>query len=112
MFLDTLCVNTKVKLAWPSAGREMPSIFCSTHGPRSVFVVVPAVMTCHGQANLTVGRCTLRPRKCSVAASAVSTTDAIARRKMNTAAASTKPILPNGPPRNRRGPRARRGSGR
>ena len=44
------------------AGREMPSIFCSTHGPTSVSVVVPT-MDCHGHANLMLGRCTLSPTR-------------------------------------------------
>ena len=55
MSLDTLRVNTKLKLAWPSAGREIPSIFCSTHGPRLVVVVEPAVIPDHGQPNRTLG---------------------------------------------------------
>ena len=70
----------KLKLAWPRAGLKIPSIFCSTQGPRSVLVVVPVLIVCHGQANLIAGRWTLMPTKCRAAESAISTTDAIARR--------------------------------
>ena len=56
MLLDTLCVKVKLKFSVPRAGREMPWIFCSTHGPTSVSVVVPALTDCHGQASLTCGR--------------------------------------------------------
>ena len=89
MFLDTLWVNTKVKFAWPSAGLEIPSIFCSTHGPRSVLVVAGATawIACHGQPNFTLGRWTLIPTRCSAADSAIRTTDAIAWRKMSASSA-------------------------
>ena len=56
MLLVTLWVNVNVKFACPSAGREMPSIFCSTHGPRSTLGVEPALMVCQGQAKLMCGR--------------------------------------------------------
>src|SRR5262249_36455880 len=71
------------KVTRPSAGLEIPSIFCSTQGPRSVLVVVPAVMVCQGQANLMCGRCTLMPTRWKAADRAMSTTAAIARRKIS-----------------------------
>src|SRR5215472_4180253 len=83
MFLETVCVNRKLKFSVPRAGREIPWIFCSTRGPTMVFVVVPDEMDCHGQPNLMSGRCTLMPTRCSAADSAVSTTQAAARRKMS-----------------------------
>src|SRR5579875_2896208 len=88
MFLETLWVKTNVKFAVPRAGLETPSIFCSTHGPRSVSVVVPALIACHGQANLTCGRWTLTPPKCRVADSA---TAAIALRNTRHATATAAP---------------------
>jgi hypothetical protein len=59
MLLDTLWVKVKLKFSVPRAGLEIPSIFCSTHGPTSVSVAVPALIDCHGQDSLTCGRCTL-----------------------------------------------------
>ena len=56
MLLLTLRVKTKLKFSVPRAGREIPSIFCSTHGPISVSVVVPAAIDVHGQASLMFGR--------------------------------------------------------
>src|SRR5579875_1949514 len=85
MLLDTLWVNTKLKVTVPSAGREMPSIFCSTHGPTLVLVVV-AAPCCHGQASLICGRCTSTPANRNTADSAISAIAAIARR--NTSATS------------------------
>ena len=82
MFLDTLWVKTKLKFSVPSAGLEMPSIFCRTHGPICALVVLPAVIVCQGHANRTCGRWTLKPRKWNVADSAISTTEAITRRKI------------------------------
>src|ERR1022692_2558381 len=83
MFLDTLWVKKKVKFAWPRAGLEIPSIFCSTHGPRSVLAVVaPALIVCHGHANLMLGRRMFRPTRCRPADSPIRTTDAIARRNI------------------------------
>src|SRR5258708_663967 len=88
MLLLTLWVNVNVKFAWPSAGREMPSIFCSTHGPRSVLVVT--VLTTgvpdHGHSNRICGR--LRPRD---DASSPITSQAMAFLKISpmTAAATT-----------------------
>src|SRR6516225_8556300 len=83
MFLETVCVNRKLKFSVPRAGREIPSIFCSTKGPTMVFVLVPDEMDCHGQPNLTSGRCTLMPTRWSAADSAVSTAQAAARRKIS-----------------------------
>src|SRR5580704_3590153 len=74
MFLDTLRVNTKLKFACPRAGLEIPSIFCSTHGPRSVLVVVPALIVCHGQASLILGRWALMPTRCRAPESAIRAT--------------------------------------
>src|ERR1700686_601363 len=82
MFLETLWVNRKLKLASPRAGLEIPSIFCRIHGPRSVLEVVPALTVCHGQPNRTVGRWMLMPTRCRAAESAISTTDAIALRNI------------------------------
>ena len=81
MFLDTVCVKTKLKFSVPRAGREIPSIFCSTSGPTRVFVVVPALIDCQGQPNLRCGRFTLTPKRCKAADSAASTAHATARRK-------------------------------
>jgi hypothetical protein len=50
-----LWVKVKLKFSEPSAGREIPWIFCSTHGPSGVSVVVPAVTDVHGQASLMCG---------------------------------------------------------
>src|SRR5690349_20806770 len=83
----------------------MPSIFCKTHGPRFVLVVVPALIVCHGQANLTCGRCTLTPMRWNAADSAVMTTAAIARRKISPMTRTTTLQL------TRRGIRRRRGGG-
>src|SRR5450755_2313490 len=83
MFFDTLWVKTKLKFSVPSAGLEMPSIFCSTQGPSWALELVAALIVCHGQASRTCGRCTFSPRKCSEADSAISTTEAIARRKIS-----------------------------
>ena len=85
MLLDPLCVKVKLKFSVPRAGREIPWIFCSTQGPTLVSVVVPAVTDCHGQPNLTCGRCTLIPTRCRVAPSAVSAAQAIALRKIRPA---------------------------
>src|SRR5215471_6395493 len=62
----------------------MPSIFCNTQGPTMTVWVVLEVPDCHGQPNLTFGRCTLIPIRCSAADSAVSTSQAAARRKTAT----------------------------
>ena len=51
ILLETLCVKKKLKFAWPRAGLEIPSIFCSTQGPRSVLVALLALIVCHGQPN-------------------------------------------------------------
>src|SRR5215468_1097085 len=67
----------------------MPSIFCSTHGPRLVLVVVPALIVCHGQANLMFGRCALTPIRCSADDRARSTSHATARRKIRPATTRT-----------------------
>src|SRR5215813_4998641 len=105
MFLDTRWVNRKLKFALPSAGLEIPSIFCSTHGPRSVSVVAPAAIVCHGQANLTLGRWASTPTRCSAADRVISTTDAIARRKIRpTTTAAAAHLTPVGM-RRPRGPR-------
>src|ERR1041385_3195803 len=56
MSLETFRVNTKLKFTRPSAGLEIPSIFCSTHGPTGVVVVEFDVTDCHGQPNLIDGR--------------------------------------------------------
>jgi hypothetical protein len=85
---ETLWVKVKLKFSVPRAGLEMPSIFCSTHGPTSVSVVVPALIACHGQANVICGSRTLMPNRCSVAESAASTAQAITLR--NTRAARTR----------------------
>src|SRR6516162_4488824 len=87
MLFETLCVKTKLKCSVPRAGREMPSIFCSTSGPTMVLELLPEVIDCHGQPNLMLGRCTLTPMRCSPAESAASTAHATARRK-------TKPTRP------------------
>src|SRR5215468_6539117 len=104
MFLETLWVKTKLKLAWPRAGLEIPSIFCSTHGPRSALVVVPAVIVCQGQAKLMLGRCALMPTRCSAADSVVTATEAIARRKMSPSTSRKAAHLIFGEMRRRRGP--------
>ena len=83
MLFDTLWVKTKLKFSVPSAGLEMPSIFCSTQGPSWALELVPALIVCHGQASRIRGRCTFSPQKCSAADSAVSATEAIARRKIS-----------------------------
>ena len=99
MLLDTLWVKKKLKFALPRAGREIPSMRCRTHGPRSVLVVVVTLIVCHGQANRMLGRWMGIPIRCSAAESAVSTTDAIARRKTRpataTAAAQTAVLREN-----------------
>ena len=77
MFLVTLRVKVKSKLAVPSAGLSIPSIFRSTSGPTSVLVVVDD----HGQPKLTCGRWTLAENRCSPADSAASTAHATMRRK-------------------------------
>src|SRR5215470_12640428 len=84
MLCETLWVNRKLKFSVPSAGLSMPSIFCSTQGPTMTVWVVLEVPDCHGQPNLTFGRCTLIPIRCSAADSAVSTSQAAARRKTAT----------------------------
>ena len=64
MFLDTLWVKTKLKFACPGPAWRCPR---SSAGPRAQIGVggLPAVIVCHGQANLTCGRWTLKPRKCN-----------------------------------------------
>ena len=88
MFFETLWVKVKLKFSVPRAGREMPSIFCSTQGPTSVSVVVPALIVCHGQASLIWGSRTLIPNRCRAAESAASTAQAITLR--NTRPTSTR----------------------
>src|SRR6202050_4626520 len=115
MFLDTLCVNRKSKLTRPSAGLEIPSIFCSPHGPRSVFVVVvwtTLVAACQGQPNLMLGRCTLTPTTCSAADSAISARDAIALRKISPTAITAVHLAHGGMRRRRGGLAGPSGSGR
>src|ERR1700722_1465537 len=85
MFLVTLRVKTKSKLALPSAGLSIPSIFCRTSGPTSVLVVVDD----HGHPNETCGRWTLAPNRCSAADSAASTAQAATRRKNSSTIAIT-----------------------
>src|SRR6202012_640225 len=93
MFFDTLCVNTKLKLSVPSAGLEMPSIFCSTQGPTATLVVeLPEPADRQGQPKLICGRCTLRPKKCRLADSVAMTTAARARR--NTSPSRTRHTTP------------------
>ena len=77
MFLVTVRVKVKSKFAVPSAGLSIPSIFCSTIGPTSVFVVVED----HGQPKLTCGRWTLAENRCSPADSTASNAHATMRRK-------------------------------
>ena len=89
MLFETLCVKVKLKFSVPRAGREIPSIFCSTQGPMSVSVVVPLLTDCHGQASLTCGRWMLIPTTCRVADSAASTAQAIALRKIRPARTRT-----------------------
>src|SRR5450755_4598159 len=103
MFLDTLRVKTKLKFSVPSAGLEMPSIFCRTHGPICAVVVLPAVIVCQGHANRTCGRCTLKPRKCSIAESAIKTTEAITRRKIRPTRMTTALLLTHRGTQRRRG---------
>src|ERR1700689_4474328 len=91
MFFVTLWVKVKLKLAVPRAGLEMPSIFCSTHGPRSMLEVVPALIDCHGHESLTWGRCTLTPTRCSAEESATSTAHATALRKISPIRRMTTP---------------------
>src|SRR5271165_115554 len=105
MLLETLWVKTKLKFSVPRAGREIPSIFCSTHGPTLVSVVVPAAIDCHGHPNLMLGRCTLSPIRCSAAESTASATNATALRKMSPASASRAAHL------SQRGTRRRRAAG-
>src|SRR6266571_7984236 len=106
MFLETLRVKKKLKFAWPRAGLEIPSIFCSTHGPRSVLVVAvaPARIVCQGQPNLTLGKWTLMPTRCSAAESATRTTDATALRKIRPSSTRSAVHLTQGGTRRRRGP--------
>src|SRR3984885_6383791 len=115
MFFDTLCVNRKLKLTRPSAGLDTPSIFCTTHGPRSVFVVVvwtTLVPACQGQPNLMLGRCTLTPTTCSAADSAISARDAIALRKISPRAITAVHLAHGGMRRRRGGLAGASGSGR
>src|SRR6516162_6646766 len=82
----------------------MPSIFCSTHGPRFVSVVVPALIVCHGHENFTLGRWTLTPTRWNAADSAISTTAAIALRNTRpTTSTAAAHLIPSGM-RRRRGP--------
>src|SRR5580704_6967089 len=104
MFLDTLRVNTKLKFACPRAGLEIPSIFCSTHGPRSVLVVVPALIVCHGQASLILGRWALMPTRCRAPESAIRARAATARRKIRATATRTAVLIAQRGMRRRRGP--------
>src|SRR5215467_111849 len=67
----------------------MPSIFCRTHGPRLVLVVVPALIVCQGQANLILGRWAFTPIRCSADDSASSTSHATARRNIKLTTTST-----------------------
>src|ERR1700760_240982 len=86
MFFDTLWVNTKLKLSVPSAGLEMPSIFCSTQGPTATLVLElldPAA--CHGQPTGMWGRCTLRQKKGGLPDGPAMTIAATARRNTNPA---------------------------
>src|SRR5215831_8880463 len=82
MFFETLRVNTKLKFTRPSAGLEMPSIFCRTHGPTGVVVVEFDADDCHGQANLIDGRWMPTPTRCRAADRANSTAHATARRQI------------------------------
>ncbi len=82
MLFDTLWVKLKLKFSVPSAGLEIPSIFCSTHGPRSMLVVVPALIDCNGHESRTWGRWTLIPTTCKAADSATKTAHAIALRNI------------------------------
>ena len=68
-----------------------------------MFVVVPVAMTCHGHANLTLGRCTLSPTMCRAPDSAASTTDAMALRKISPVSTSTVPTMIRVRRRHRRG---------
>src|ERR1700691_4930833 len=106
MFLDTLWVNRKLKLTWPRAGLEIPSIFCSTHGPRSTLGVVVwgrAEAVCQGQPNLTLGRWTSTPTRCSAADRAARTSHAMALRKIRPATIAAAHLAHRGIRRGRRG---------
>ena len=91
MFFETLWVNVKLKFSVPSAGREMPSIFCSTQGPTLTLVVVPAVTDCHGQPNATCGSRTLSPTRCRAADSTASTAQTMILRKIRATRTRTAP---------------------
>src|SRR5260370_29183666 len=112
MLLETLRVKKKLKFGWPRAGLEIPSIFCSTHGPRSALVVVPALIVCHGQAKLILGRWKLTPIKCRAAESAIVTKNAMARRNTRATATAAAIHLIRGEMRRRSGTAScRRASG-
>jgi hypothetical protein len=64
-------------------------------------VVVDALIVCHGQANLILGRWMLRPARCSAAESAINTTDAIALRNISPAATIAVALLTQGDIRER-----------
>src|ERR1044071_5463550 len=83
MLLDTFRVNAKLKFTRPSAGFEIPSIFCSTHGPTGVVVVDVDATDCHGHPNLIDGRWIPSPTRWSAADRATSTAHATARRKIS-----------------------------
>ncbi len=91
MFFETLWVNVKLKFSVPSAGREMPSIFCSTQGPTLTLVVVPAVTDCHGQPNATCGSRTLSPTRCRAPDSTASTAQTMILRKIRATRTRTAP---------------------
>src|SRR5579864_377375 len=91
MLLFTLCVKVKVKFSVPSAGLEIPSMLCSTHGPTATSVVEPELIDCQGQPNLMLGRWTLSPTRCRNPESAAMTSQARALRKIKPATTATTP---------------------
>jgi hypothetical protein len=91
MLLSTLCVKTKLKFSVPRAGLEMPSMFCSTHGPTETSVVEPALIDCHGHANVMCGRWMSSPTRCRNPDSAAMTAHATALRKIKPTTAAGTP---------------------